>query len=305
MPAYKAPVDDVLFLLNDVFQIERYNNLPGFADATPDTVEAILTEGAKFCEEVLAPLNRTGDIEGCKRHEDGRVTTPKGFKEAYEAFAQGGWIGLAMPPDYGGQGLPYTLNVVINEFAIAANTALAMYPGLTMGAVAALLVHGSDEQKTTYVPKMIEGRWAGTMNLTEPQCGTDLGLIKTRAVPNGDGSYAISGTKIFISAGEHDLAENIVHLVLARIEGAPEGTKGISLFIVPKFLVNADGSLGEHNGVSCGSIEHKMGIHGNATCVMNYDGAKGWLVGEANRGLNAMFVMMNEARLAVGVQGLA
>ena len=305
MPAYKAPVDDVLFLLNDVFHIERYNNLPGFADATPDTVEAILTEGAKFCEEVLAPLNRTGDLEGCKRHEDGRVTTPKGFKEAYEAFAQGGWIGLAMPPDYGGQGLPYTLNVVINEFAIAANTALAMYPGLTMGAIAALLVHGSDEQKTTYVPRMLEGRWTGTMNLTEPQCGTDLGLIKTRAAPSGDGSYAISGTKIFISAGEHDLAENIVHLVLARIEGAPEGTKGISLFIVPKFLVNADGSLGEHNGVSCGSIEHKMGIHGNATCVMNYDGAKGWLVGEANRGLNAMFVMMNEARLAVGVQGLA
>jgi hypothetical protein len=305
MPAYKAPVDDVLFLLNDVFQIERYNNLPGFADATPDTVEAILTEGAKFCEEVLAPLNRTGDLEGCKRHDDGRVTTPKGFKEAYEAFAQGGWIGLAMPADYGGQGLPYTLNVVINEFAIAANTALAMYPGLTMGAVAALLVHGSEEQKATYVPRMLEGRWTGTMNLTEPQCGTDLGLIKTRAVPNGDGSYAISGTKIFISAGEHDLAENIVHLVLARIEGAPEGTKGISLFIVPKLLVNADGSLGERNGVSCGSIEHKMGIHGNSTCVMNYDGARGWLVGEANRGLNAMFVMMNEARLAVGVQGLA
>jgi hypothetical protein len=305
MPAYKAPVDDVLFLLNDVFQIERYNNLPGFADATPDTVEAILTEGAKFCEEVLAPLNRTGDLEGCKRHDDGRVTTPKGFKEAYEAFAQGGWIGLAMPADYGGQGLPYTLNVVINEFAIAANTALAMYPGLTMGAVAALLVHGSEEQKATYVPRMLEGRWTGTMNLTEPQCGTDLGLIKTRAVPNGDGSYAISGTKIFISAGEHDLAENIVHLVLARIEGAPEGTKGISLFIVPKLLVKADGSLGERNGVSCGSIEHKMGIHGNSTCVMNYDGARGWLVGEANRGLNAMFVMMNEARLAVGVQGLA
>jgi acyl-CoA dehydrogenase len=305
MPAYKAPVDDVLFLLNDVFQIERYNNLPGFADATPDTVEAILIEGAKICEEILAPLNRTGDLEGCKRHDDGRVTTPNGFKDAYQAFAQGGWIGLAMPAEYGGQGLPYTLNVVINEFAIAANTALAMYPGLTMGAVAALLVHGSDEQKTTYVPRMIEGRWTGTMNLTEPQCGTDLGLIKTRAVPKGDGSYAISGTKIFISAGEHDLAENIVHLVLARIEGAPEGTKGISLFIVPKFLVNADGSLGEHNGVSCGSIEHKMGIHGNATCVMNYDGARGWLVGEANRGLNAMFVMMNEARLAVGVQGLA
>jgi acyl-CoA dehydrogenase len=305
MPTYKAPVEDVLFLLNDVFHIERYNNLPGFADATPDMVEAILAEGAKICEEVLAPLNRTGDVEGCTRHEDGRVTTPAGFKEAYQAFAQGGWIGLAMPPEHGGQGLPYTLNIVINEFAIAANTALAMYPGLTMGAIAALLVHGSDEQKAIYVPKMVEGRWAGTMNLTESQCGTDLGLIKTRAVPNGDGSYALSGTKIFISAGEHDLAENIVHLVLARIEGAPEGTKGISLFIVPKLLVNPDGSLGKRNAVSCGSIEHKMGIHGNATCVMNYDGAKGWLVGEANRGLNAMFVMMNEARLAVSVQGLA
>ncbi|HEX2726353.1 MAG TPA: acyl-CoA dehydrogenase C-terminal domain-containing protein [Beijerinckiaceae bacterium] len=298
-------MDDVLFLLNDVFRMERHNNLPGFADATPDVVEAILAEGAKLCEEVLAPVNRAGDLEGCTRHGDGRVTTPAGFKKAYDAYAQGGWIGLAAPGEYGGQGLPYTLNVAIQEFASAANMALVMYPGLTMGAIAALVVHGSDEQKSTYLPKMIDGSWAGTMNLTEPHCGTDLGLIKTKAVPNGDGTYAITGTKIFISAGEHDLAENIVHLVLARIEGAPEGTKGISLFIVPKLLVNADGGLGERNGVSCGSIEHKMGIHGNATCVMNYDGAKGWLVGEANRGLNAMFVMMNEARLAVGVQGLA
>jgi acyl-CoA dehydrogenase len=304
MPVYKAPVEDVLFLLNDVFGMERYNNLPGFADATPDLVEAVLTEGAKLCEEVLAPVNRAGDLEGCRRSDDGRVTTPAGFKAAYAAFAQGGWMGLTMPAEYGGQGLPYTLNVVMNEFASAANMAFAMYPGLTMGAMAALLVHGSEEQKATYLPPMVEGRWTGTMNLTEPHCGTDLGLIKTKAAPNGDGSYAITGTKIFISAGEHDLAENIVHLVLARIEGAPEGTRGISLFIVPKLLVGPDGSLGETNGVTCGSIEHKMGIHGNATCVMNYDGARGWLVGEANRGLNAMFVMMNEARLGVAVQGL-
>jgi alkylation response protein AidB-like acyl-CoA dehydrogenase len=268
-------------------------------------VEAILGEGAKLCEEVLTPLNRTGDLEGCTRHADGSVTTPKGFKQAYDAYAQGGWMGLAVPEEFGGQGLPYTLNVIMNEFASSANMAFSMYPGLTMGAIAALLVHGTEEQKRIYLPKMVEGAWTGTMNLTEPHCGTDLGLLKTKAVPNGDGSYAITGTKIFISAGEHDMAENIVHLVLARIEGAPEGTKGISLFVVPKVLVNGDGSLGERNGVACGSIEHKMGIHGNSTCVMNYDGARGWLVGQENRGLNAMFVMMNEARLAVGVQGLA
>jgi acyl-CoA dehydrogenase len=305
MPAYKAPVEDVLFLLNDVFHLERHNNLPGFADATPDMVEAIVAEGARLCEEVFAPLNRAGDQEGCTRHADGRVTTPAGFREAYRAYAEGGWMGLSAPTEYGGQGLPSTLNTVMQEFVSSANLALGMYPGLTQGAIAALVVHGTEEQKRTYLPKMIEGAWTGTMNLTEPHCGTDLGLLKTKAVPNPDGSYAITGTKIFISAGEHDLAENIVHLVLARIEGAPAGTKGISLFVVPKVLVNPDGSLGERNGVACGSIEHKMGIHGNATCVMNYDGATGWLVGEANRGLNAMFVMMNEARLAVGVQGLA
>jgi acyl-CoA dehydrogenase len=304
MPSYRAPVEDVTFLLNDVFGIAAYANLAGFAEATPDVIQAVLSEGAKLCESVLAPLNRVGDAQGCTRHADGRVTTPDGFKAGYDAYAEGGWMGLSMPAAYGGQDLPHTLNTVMQEFASAANLALGMYPGLTQGAMAAILVHGTEEQKRTYLPKMVEGAWTGTMNLTEPHCGTDLGLLKTKAVPNGDGSFAISGTKIFISAGEHDLSENIVHLVLARIDGAPAGTKGISLFLVPKVLVNADGSLGERNGVSCGSIEHKMGIHGNATCVMNYDGAQGFLVGEANRGLNAMFVMMNEARLAVGVQGL-
>ncbi|MGO4387447.1 acyl-CoA dehydrogenase C-terminal domain-containing protein [Microvirga sp. 2YAF29] len=305
MPVYKAPVEDVMFLLNDVFPIERHNNLPGFGDATPDMVEAILAEGAKLCEEVFAPLNRTGDLEGCTRNADGSVTTPKGFRQAYEAYASGGWMGLSVPEEFGGQGLPSVLNTIMQEFVSAANLSLGMYPGLTQGAIAALLVHGTEAQKKTYLPKMVTGAWTGTMNLTEPHCGTDLGLLKTKAVPNGDGSYAISGTKIFISAGEHDMAENIVHLVLARIEGAPQGTKGISLFVVPKFIVKDDSTIGDGNGVSCGSLEHKMGIHGNATCVMNYDGAKGWLVGEENRGLNAMFVMMNEARLAVGVQGLS
>lgn len=304
MPVYKAPVDDVMFLLKDVFPIERLNNLPGFADATTDTVEAILREGARLCEEVFAPLNLSGDQEGCLRHPDGSVTTPKGFKEAYEAYVAGGWMGLSMPEAFGGQGLPTTLNVILQEFQSSANLALAMYPGLTQGAIAAILQHGSEDVKQTYVPKMVAGTWTGTMNLTEPHCGTDLGLLKTKAVPNDDGSFAITGTKIFISSGEHDFAENIVHLVLARIEGAPAGTKGISLFIVPKFLPK-DGAPGDRNGVSCGSLEHKMGIRGNATCVMNYDGARGWLIGEENRGLNAMFVMMNEARLAVGVQGLA
>ncbi len=304
MPQYRAPVEDTLFLLSDVLGVHARANLPGFADATPDVVEAVLREGGKLAEEVLAPTNQAGDREGCTRHADGSVTTPASFKAAYDAYAGGGWLGLSMPEEYGGQGLPQVLNTAIQDFASGANLALSMYPGLTQGAAAALLVHGSQEQKDLYLPRMVEGRWTGTMNLTEPHCGTDLGLLRTKAAPNGDGSYAISGTKIFISAGEHDLAENIIHLVLARIEGAPAGTKGISLFLVPKVLVNADGSLGALNGVSCGSIEHKMGIHGNATCVMNYDGATGWLVGEANRGLNAMFVMMNEARLAVGVQGL-
>ena len=305
MPRYTAPVDEVLFLLNDVFQIARYDNLPGFADASSDVTAAILGEAAKFCEEVLQPLNQTGDSEGCTRHPDGRVTTPPGFKEAYRRLIEGGWLGLSAPTAYGGQGLPATLTAVVNEFLCSANMAFSMYPGLVQGAVAALLLHGDEQQKATYLPKMISGKWAGTMNLTEPHCGTDLGLLRTKAVKQADGSYRLSGTKIFISGGEQDLTENIIHLVLARIEGAPEGTKGISLFVVPKILVDADGSLGERNGVSCGSIEHKMGIHGNSTCVMNYDNAVGWLVGEENRGLAAMFTMMNEARLGVGIQGLA
>ena len=304
MPVYKAPVQDVMFLLNDVFQIERYNNLPGFADATPDLIEAIVSEGAKLCEEVFQPVNLSGDKEGCTRHPDGSVTTPKGYRAAYDAYREGGWLGLPVPEEFGGQGLPSTLNAVMQEFLSSSNLALGMYPGLTQGAVAAMLEHCSQEQKELYLPKMISGEWTGTMNLTEPHCGTDLGLLKTKAVPNGDGSYAITGTKIFISSGEHDMADNIIHLVLARIEGAPMGTKGITLFVVPKFMVNADGSLGARNQVSCGSIEHKMGIHGNSTCVMNYDGATGWIVGHENKGLNAMFVMMNEARLAVGIQGL-
>jgi acyl-CoA dehydrogenase len=305
MPIYKAPLEDVNFLLNDVFQIDRYDNLPGFSDASADVREAILGEAAKLSEEVLQPLNRVGDLEGCIRHDDGSVTTPKGFKEAYKQVTEGGWLGLSAPTEYGGQGLPVTLSQAVNEFQCSANMAFAMYGGLTMGATAALIVHGTPEQKKIFVPKMVAGEWTGTMNLTEPQCGTDLGLLRTKAVKQSDGSYKISGTKIFISAGEHDLAGNIIHLVLARIEGAPAGIKGVSLFVVPKILVNADGSLGQRNGVSCGSIEHKMGIHGNSTCVMNYDSATGWLIGEENKGMQGMFVMMNEARLGVAVQGLA
>ncbi len=305
MPVYKAPVEDVLFLLNDVFHIERLANLPGFADASPDVVEAIFTEAGKFCEGVLAPLNRVGDRQGCRRGQDGSVTTPDGFKQAYRQVVEGGWIGISVPQELGGLGLPIALTQAVNEFMASANMAFAMYPGLTQGAIAALLTHGTAEQKSLYVPKMVAGEWTGTMNLTEPQCGTDLGLIRTKAVPQPDGSYKITGTKVFISAGEHDLAENIVHLVLARIEGAPEGTRGLSLFVAPKVIPNPDGTLGPRNAVSCGSIEEKMGIHGNATCVMNYDGATGWLVAQENHGLQAMFVMMNEARLGVGVQGLA
>ncbi|WP_416908321.1 MAG: acyl-CoA dehydrogenase C-terminal domain-containing protein [Polymorphobacter sp.] len=305
MPFYQAPVRDTQFVLSNVVGLERYANLPGFAEATPDMVAAVLEAGGKFCSEVLAPLNLPGDIEGCTRHADGSVTTPKGFKSAYDQFCEGGWGTLMADTAWGGQGLPYVVGTAFQEYLQSANMAFAMYPGLSEGAQAAIEAVGDEAQKAKWLPPMVAGRWTGTMNLTEPHCGTDLGLIRTRAVRNDDGSYAITGTKIFISAGEHDLAENIVHLVLAKTEGAPDTVKGISLFIVPKFLVGDDGSLGARNAVSCGSIEHKMGIHANATCVMNYDGAVGYMLGEEFKGLKAMFIMMNAARLGVGVQGLA
>ena len=305
MPSYKAPVKDMLFLLNDVIGIEKYANLSGFANASPDLVEAVLEEAGKFCEDVLAPINYSGDQQGCTRHADGSVTTPDGFKEAYKAYCDAGWTLLTQPEEFGGQGLPHVVGFPVEEFRMAANQAFSMYPGLTQAAISAILAKGSEEQKAKYAPKMISGEWGGTMNLTEPHCGTDLGLIRTRAEPQADGSYAITGTKIFISSGEHDLTENIIHLVLAKTPGAPDSSKGISLFIVPKFFVNDDGSLGERNKVMCGSIEHKMGIHANSTCVMNYDGAIGWIVGEENKGLAAMFIMMNAARLGTGIQGLS
>ena len=305
MPRYEAPVRDMQFILHDFLGIERYSNRPGFADAPKDVVDQILEEGAKFAQDVLFPLNMAGDTEGCKRNDDGSVTTPTGFKDAYAQLVESQWLTLSADPEYGGQGLPAVLNLAINEMQSSANMAFSMYPGLTHGAYQALLAGGSEEQKQTYVTRMIDGSWSGTMNLTEPQCGTDLGLIKTKAVPQADGSYKITGQKIWISGGEQDLSENIIHLVLARIEGAPEGIKGISLFVVPKFMVKEDGSLGERNVLSCGGLEEKMGIHGNATCVMNYDGATGWLVGEEHKGMRSMFVMMNEARLGVGMQGLA
>src|SRR6478735_6698116 len=303
MAVYKAPLKDIAFVLNEVLDISSLAALPGYEDATPDTIQAIVEEAGKLCENVLFPLNRTGDEEGC-HYENGVVRTPKGFKEAYDQFREGGWTAVTCDPEYGGQGLPATVGFALQEMFTASNQAFSMYPGLSHGAYEALARHGSDELKKRYLPKLADGTWSGTMCLTEPHCGTDLGMLRTKAEPLADGSYSITGTKIFISAGEHDLTENIIHLVLARLPDAPGGTKGISLFIVPKFLPKADGSVGERNGIRCGAIEHKMGIKANATCVMNLDGATGWLVGELNKGMNAMFVMMNAARLGVGMQGL-
>ncbi|MFN6976908.1 MAG: acyl-CoA dehydrogenase C-terminal domain-containing protein [Gemmobacter sp.] len=303
MPSYTAPVKDMQFLLHDLLKVGA-SDIPGYADLEPSFTAAILEEAGKLSAEVLAPLNTIGDLQGC-RFENGVVYTPDGFKAAFEELKAGGWNGLDLPEEFGGQGLPYVMGTAVGEMMVSANMAFNMYQGLTHGAISAILAHASDEQKATYLPKMVSLDWTGTMNLTEPHCGTDLGMIRTKAEPQADGSYAITGQKIFISAGEHDMAENIIHLVLAKAPGGGEGTKGISLFIVPKFLVNADGSLGRRNAVACGKIEHKMGIHGNATCVMNYDGATGFLVGDLHKGMRAMFTMMNEARLGVGLQGYA
>ena len=302
MPEYKAPLRDMDFVLNEVLNAEQhYQSLPGCEDATPDMVSAIMEEGAKFAERVLSPLNQIGDQQGCQ-WSDGAVTTPEGFKDAYQQFVEGGWPSLAHEEEWGGQGLPESIGIIINEMVGTANWSWSMYPGLSHGAMNTLDAHGTDEQKETYLTKLVSGEWTGTMCLTEPHCGTDLGMLRTKAEPQEDGSYKLSGTKIFISAGDHDMADNIVHIVLARLPDAPEGTKGISLFIVPKHLPQ---SLGENNGVSCGSLEHKMGIHGNATCVMNFDDATGYLIGPPNKGLNCMFTFMNTARLGTALQGLA
>jgi alkylation response protein AidB-like acyl-CoA dehydrogenase len=303
MPSYTAPVKDLQFVLHDLLKVSA-SDIPGYAELEADFTAAVLEEAGKLTSEVLAPLNAVGDVEGCKL-ENGVVRTPTGFKAAFDQVREGGWTGLDMPEQYGGQGMPYVMGTAVGEMFSASNQAFTMYQGLTHGAASAILAHGTDTQKDMYLPRMVSCEWTGTMNLTEPHCGTDLGLMRTKAVPQDDGSYKISGQKIFISAGDHDMADNIIHLVLAKIPGGPEGIKGVSLFIVPKFLVNADGSLGARNGVSVGKIEEKMGIHGNSTCVMNYDEATGYLLGEAHKGMRAMFTMMNEARIGVGMQGMA
>ncbi len=303
MPSYTAPLRDMQFVLHDLLEVSR-QDIPGFSELDRDFTAAVLEEAGKVATEVLQPLNAVGDTEGCVL-ENGVVRTPTGFKAAFDAIRDGGWTAVDCDPAYGGQGLPYVIHTAAQEPFVSANMAFNMYQGLTHGAYSAIYFHGSEEQKATYLPKLTTCEWTGTMNLTEPHCGTDLGLMRTRAEPQADGTYRVTGQKIFISAGDHDLASNIIHLVLAKLPGGPEGIKGVSLFIVPKFLVNADGSLGDRNAVSVGKIEEKMGIHGNATCVMNYDGATGYLIGEAHKGMRAMFTMMNEARLGVGLQGYA
>jgi alkylation response protein AidB-like acyl-CoA dehydrogenase len=303
MPTYKAPLDDIRFVLDELLDVGQLSGLPGYADATPELLAAVIEEAAKLCEDVLAPLNQPGDGEGC-HYEHGVVRTPKGFREGYAAYVQGGWPAMVASPDFGGQGLPHIAGTVLDEMLCSSNLSFSMYPLLAHGTVGALERWGDDELKRRFLPNLVEGTWTGTMCLTEPHAGTDLGMIRTRAVPAGDGAYLVTGTKIFISAGEHDLTDNIIHLVLARLPDAPAGTKGISLFLVPKRLPTEEGEAGSPNGVTCGSIEHKMGIKANATCVMNFENARGWLVGEPHKGMRAMFTMMNGARLGVGMQGL-
>ncbi|WP_304639389.1 acyl-CoA dehydrogenase C-terminal domain-containing protein [Pseudomonas sp.] len=305
MADYKAPLRDIRFVLNEVFEADKlWQSLPGLEGTIDaETADAMLEEAGKLTSQTIAPLNRNGDEEGA-RWDNGVVTTPAGFREAFKTYAEGGWVGFGGNPEFGGLGMPKMLGVQVEEMVYGANNSFALYPALTAGCCLALDAHGSEELKQTYLPNLYSGQWAGTMCLTEPHCGTDLGIIRTKAVPQADGSYAVTGTKIFITGGEHDLTENIIHLVLAKLPDAPAGPKGISLFLVPKFLVNGDGSLGDRNPVTCGSIEHKMGIKASATCVMNFDGAKGYLIGEINKGLNAMFTMMNYERLSIGIQGI-
>jgi alkylation response protein AidB-like acyl-CoA dehydrogenase len=303
MPSYKAPLADMRFVLHELFDSKTIADLPGHQDFSPELIDSVLEQAAKLCEDVIFPINQSGDLEGC-HYENGVVRTPAGFPEAYKAFCEGGWCAMASAPEYGGQGMPIAASTMVEEMMSSANSAFGLYPGLTHGAYTALSHHGSEALKNTYLPNMVAGKWSGTMCLTEPHCGTDLGMLRTKAVPNEDGSYSLTGNKIFISAGEQDLTENIIHLVLAKLPDAPPGVKGISLFVVPKFLVKEDGSLGARNGVLCTGIEHKMGIKASATCALSFEDARGWLVGAPNKGLAAMFTMMNTERFSVGIQGL-